>query len=211
MCTTLWNIVTKAFILYNCEIQIFTLLALQTVKIFWKLLLVWLEQQKNPQPCWGWDRSIPHISEKAPVLWVFLRYYKALCKLLFCCLFLILFLFCSSPYGTDTPTPLLSGLLSSFLSPFQLFAVKSDHSGLFPLERPGPPWRMGDRRKWKTTPESSPAVGKRGRAGNTQTLTSLSHHFSMSLFLPWDLVKLFSFWMEKKIWPVNNFIWGPYI
>lgn len=32
MCTTLWNLLTKAFILYNCEIQIFALLALQTVQ-----------------------------------------------------------------------------------------------------------------------------------------------------------------------------------
>lgn len=33
------NILTKAFILYNCEIQIFTLLALQTVHFSGNLLV----------------------------------------------------------------------------------------------------------------------------------------------------------------------------
>lgn len=34
------NILTKAFILYNCEIQTFTLLALQTVNFSGNFLLV---------------------------------------------------------------------------------------------------------------------------------------------------------------------------
>lgn len=91
--------------------------------------------------------------------------------------------------------------------------MKSDHAGLFPLERAGPPWRVGRREKTaEAKPERPPAVGKAGQAGTFQTLINLSHYFSKSLFLLWDSRNLFSFWMgKKKIWPVNNFIWGPYI
>lgn len=54
----LQNILTKAFILYNCEIQLFTLLALQTVKLsghdYW---FNWKEKKYNHAGAQIYDRK----------------------------------------------------------------------------------------------------------------------------------------------------------